>query len=339
MSTDWTEIHARVHRTLRQRQLIQTGERLLVAVSGGQDSLCLVRLLLDLQPKWGWKIAIAHCNHRWRADADTNAAYVRELAELWRVPFNLVTATQPLISEADAREWRYCKLANLAVETGYNVVATGHTASDRAETLLYNLLRGSGADGLQALAWQRSLAPNVTLVRPILHLRRFETEQFCNQANLAIWHDSTNQDQRYARNRIRHSLLPLLQAEFNPNVEQTLAQTAELLQAEVEFLNHSTDLLYNQVAQSTGQPLNAAVPNSQRLYRLPLKAAPLALQRRVMRRFLMQELSMSPNFEQVEKLVALVHAPNRTQTDPFTGGAIALVLDDYITLVYASNSR
>ncbi|HEY9802828.1 MAG TPA: tRNA lysidine(34) synthetase TilS, partial [Leptolyngbyaceae cyanobacterium] len=232
----WTNLHAKIHRTIRSRRLFERGQRLLVAVSGGQDSLCLIKLLLDLQPKWGWELGIAHCDHRWRDDSQANAHHVKNLAENWGVSFYLETANKPVNSEATAREWRYQALSAIAQAHNYQYIVTGHTASDRAETLLYNLMRGTGADGLQALTWQRSLTGNIWLVRPLLEITRQQTEQFCQEFQLPIWEDSTNQDLKYARNRIRQELIPYLQTNFNPQAELAIAQTAELLQAEVEYL-------------------------------------------------------------------------------------------------------
>lgn len=323
MGNDWTLFHAKLHRTLRERKLLPQGRSLLVAVSGGQDSLCLIRLLLDLQPKWGWQIAIAHCNHRWRPDASANADYVQQLAQTWQIPCFVVTAEADLISEASARSWRYQALAEIAATQGCSYIVTGHTASDRAETLLYNLVRGSGADGLQALVWRRELTPALAIVRPLLEITRAETGQFCQEAQLQVWQDSTNQDWRYARNRIRQDLLPYLQTHFNPQVESALSQTAELLRAEVEYLETVTEEWWQKAIASSLQDFPA-------IDRLILRAAPLALQRRVMRRFLLQYLPSAPNFDHTEKLVALIYAPNRSQTDPFPGGAIAQVEQEWI---------
>ncbi|MBW4659330.1 MAG: tRNA lysidine(34) synthetase TilS [Drouetiella hepatica Uher 2000/2452] len=323
MGNDWTLLHAKLHQTLRERKLLPQGRSLLVAVSGGQDSLCLIRLLLDLQPKWGWQMAIAHCNHRWRSDASANADYVQQLAQTWQIPCFVVTAEADLTSEASARSWRYQALAEIAMAQGCSYIVTGHTASDRAETLLYNLVRGSGADGLQALVWRRELAPALAIVRPLLEITRVETGQFCQEAQLQVWQDSTNQDWRYARNRIRQDLLPYLQTHFNPQVESALSQTAELLRAEVEYLETITEDWWQKAIASSPQDFPA-------INRLILRAAPLALQRRVMRRFLLQYLPSAPNFDHTEKLVALIRAPNRSQTDPFPGGAIARVEQEWI---------
>jgi tRNA(Ile)-lysidine synthase len=332
--THWTPLQANLHRVLRQRQLCQPGEQILLAVSGGQDSLCLAGLFLDLQPKWGWYLAIAHCDHRWRTDSATNAAHVANLAKTWGLPCFVAVAPTPPTSEAQARQWRYQALADIAQQQGCQRIATGHTASDRAETLLYNLLRGSGTDGLPALRWQRPLesaelaepaAPDrhqpVQLIRPLLWLTRAETLAYCQTHHLPIWEDSTNQDWQYRRNRIRHQLLPYLQAHFNPQVEQALAQTATLLEADVAYLETVTQQLFTEVYRPTPIP---------GLNRKRLQVAPLALQRRVIRQFLQTQLPTMPQFEHIEKLLGLLAAPNRSCSDPFPGGGLVQVEGDWL---------
>jgi tRNA(Ile)-lysidine synthase len=328
----WTPLHAKIHRTIRSRHLFERNQRLLIAVSGGQDSLCLIKLLLDLQSKWGWDLGIAHCDHRWRSDSQANAHQVENLAKTWGISFYLATANEPINSEAAARDWRYQALSAIAQANNYQYIVTGHTASDRAETLLYNLIRGTGADGLQALTWQRPLTTGIILVRPLLKITRSQTEQFCQEFKLPIWEDSTNQDLQYARNRIRQELLPYLRENFNPQVESALAQTAELLQAEVEYLEKAAQQL-REKAMGMGDEEDSLIPLLPlRLNRRVLQKAPLALQRRVMRQVLQQILTDAPSFEHIEKLTTLIIAPNRSQTDPFPGGAIAQVEGDWICL-------
>lgn len=324
----WTLLHAQLHQTLRQRQLLQKGRRLLVAVSGGQDSLCLLKLLIDLQPKWNWNLAIAHCDHRWSSDAGI-AARVEEVAKIWDIPFYLKTASQPIEeTEAAARQWRYQTLIEIATEQHFNCILTGHTLSDRAETLLYNLIRGAGADGLSALTWQRFLTPEIELIRPLLAISRQETGEFCQQFQLPVWEDILNQNLKYARNRIRHNLLPYLQTHFNPQVEKALAQTAELLRSDVEYLEEAAQGIFDEAID-----LDLA-----RINRLCLRPVPLALQRRVMRQFLHKYLKIAPTFEQIESLTNLIQAPNRTRTSPFPGGAIAGVQGDWIILSHLPNN-
>jgi tRNA(Ile)-lysidine synthase len=329
----WTPLHTKIHRTVRSRKLFNCKERLLIAVSGGQDSLCLSQVLLDLKPKWDWHLGVVHCDHRWRSDSEANANHVKNLAQIWGVSFYLQTASESLNSEASARNWRYQAMCAIAQEHNYKYIVTGHTASDRAETLLYNLIRGTGADGLQALTWQRSLTEDILLIRPLLEITRSQTGQFCQDFQLPIWEDSTNQDFKYARNRIRQELIPYLQENFNPKVESALAQTAELLQAEVEYLEKAADELRLEAMSEDKpevDPLAFTLPL--KLNRQVLQKAPLALQRRVMRQILQQVLPTSPSFEQIEKLTALITAPKRSQTDPFPGGAIATVEGDWIYL-------
>lgn len=333
--SEWTFLHTQLHRTLRSRRILPASQRLLVAVSGGQDSLCLIQLLLDLQPKWHWQIAMVNCDHRWRSDSQANADYIEQLANYWQIPFYRETAAIIPATEAAAREWRYQVLTEIAQSHNYAYIVTGHTKSDRAETLLYNLIRGSGSDGLQALTWQRPLdqlsTNSITLVRPLLEITREQTGNFCQEKSLKIWVDSTNDDLHYARNRIRHEVLPYLQTHFNPQVESHLAQTAELLRSEVNYLEAVTETLFQQVVfwENDSQ-------NQLKINRLVLRQTHEALQRRVSRKVLQKVMQKSANFEQIEKLTALIDAPNRTQTDPFPGGAIAIVDGEWIIFNFFS---
>lgn len=287
----------------------------------------MAQLLWDLRPKWGWRLAIIHCDHGWRADAAENAAHVRQLAQQWQIPCFVETAQALPKTEAAARGWRYGVFADVACTHDYPYVVTGHTATDRAETVLYNLLRGSGADGIQALSWQRPLAHDhrdTQVTRPLLQLTRQETGQFCRDLDLPVWYDESNDDLQYRRNRIRQELVPYLRSHFNPRVETTLAQTAEIFTAEVAYLEAQTDRLYDEMIQ----PLKGGWC----IHRALFNQAPLALQRRVARRLLQTALPQQPTFEHIEKLVALASAPNRAKTDPFPGGITAQVEHDQIIL-------
>lgn len=326
----WTPLHARLHQILRQRQLLPKHQRVLVAVSGGQDSLCLAKLLLDLQPKWQWQLAIAHCDHRWHLDTGL-AAHVQQLAQSWALPFYLQTAPEVTVSEAAARQWRYLALVDIASNQGYQDVVTGHTKSDRAETLLYNLMRGSGADGLSSLTWKRPLATGIQLVRPLLEVTRTETWQFCQEQHLPIREDPYNQDLKYARNRIRQELLPYLEQNFNPKVEKALAQTAELLRADVEYLEKAAHQLLQQARESVSE---AEPETSPRLNRLVLQQAPLAIQRRVIRQFLEDVQQAAPSFEQIEAITALIPAPNRSRSSSFPKAATVEVQGNWLVFLY-----
>ncbi|NEP11175.1 MAG: tRNA lysidine(34) synthetase TilS [Symploca sp. SIO1A3] len=324
----WTPLHAKLHQTLRQRQLLKQHQRVLIAVSGGQDSLCLTKLLLDLQPKWGWQLGIAHCDHCWPKDEGI-AAHVQQIAQSWGLPFIKQIASEVTTSEAAARQWRYQALIEIASTHGYPDVVTGHTKSDRAETLLYNLIRGAGADGLVALTWQRPLAPGLQLVRPLLEVTRTETFRFCQQQQLPIWLDAYNQNLKYARNRIRQELIPYIRKNFNPKVETALSQTAELLRADVEYLEDAAYKLRQEaIVEVNGESTGILV----KLNRLTLRQAPLALQRRVIRQFLQEIQAKAASFEQIEEITALITAPNRSRTSSLPRGATAVVEGNLIIL-------
>ncbi len=313
MLSPWSDRHARLHQTLRSRQLLPERARLLVATSGGQDSICLLRLLVDLQRLWGWSLVVGHCNHGWRSDAAANATFVADVAKTWNLPCGVAVWDDPRSNEAAARQWRYEALGAIAQEHHCSIVVTGHTASDRAETLLHHLVRGSGSDGLGSLDWQRA-APWGTLVRPLLNWTRAETAAFCRSQKLAIWQDSTNGDDRYTRNRLRSQVLPLLREQFNPQADRHLAQAAELLADETRWLDALTD-----------QWLADHPPAPDRLDRQSLRREPIALQRRVIRRWLAQCAGRSSTYDQVAAVLHLLDAPHRSQTGSLPGGAIVQV--------------
>jgi tRNA(Ile)-lysidine synthase len=317
--SDWSLFHGRLHQKLRQDNLLPKQANILIAVSGGQDSLCLAKLILDLQAKWQWKIAIAHCDHNWSTDEGI-ADHVEKVARNWSLDFYLTQATNLEEKEAAARKWRYQALIEIAENHNFNYIVTGHTKSDRAETFLYNLIRGSGADGLSSLNWQRNLTPNIQLIRPLLDFTRQETLEFCQQFNLPIWQDAFNSNLKYARNRIRQDLIPYLQTNFNPQVENSLVQTAALLRADVEYLEAQATELLSTIKDSDKQALN----------RIKLQQVPLALQRRIVRQFLPQIIVKQPNCEQIEAVRNLINAPNKTRTSTLNKGIFAEVSGEWI---------
>lgn len=317
----WTNLHARLHTTLKQTKLISKADKILMAVSGGQDSICLLKLLLDLQPKWDLEIAIGHCDHQWSTDLGI-ADFVQEIAKEWKIPFYLKTAINLKETEAAARKWRYQALQEIAQEQDFNIIVTGHTQSDRAETLLYNLIRGSGVEGLSALSWKRELNPTLSLVRPLLNVSRTETGEFCQQLQLPVWDDQANHNLKYARNRIRTQVLPYLKTHFNPQVETTLTQTAEILQAESDFLESLTKDLATEIIDFEQKKLN----------RIKIKNVHTALKRRIVKTFLKNILTKSPNFTQIEAIIQLIEAPQKSCTASFLRNTIIQVEGDWITL-------
>ncbi len=303
----WTDLHASLQQTLVQQQVLPSQAAVLLAVSGGQDSLCLGQLLVDLQPRWGWQLAVAHCDHGWLADTGM-AEHVRRLAIAWQIPYYCWNTQGLAETEGAARNWRYQTLTQIAQTNGYQYVVTAHTQSDVAETLIYNLMRGAGSSGLSSLCPSRPLSAQIQLVRPLLNIQRSTTGEFCEQRQLPVWLDSYNHNLQYARNRVRHRLLPLMESQFNPQASKHLAQTAEILRAEAIYLESVAANYYEQAVVEKGL-----------LDRLLLQPLPIAIQRQVIKIFLGAE-QITANFSTIEEIVKLLHAPQGSRSSSLAGG-------------------
>ncbi|ANV90919.1 tRNA lysidine(34) synthetase TilS [Picosynechococcus sp. PCC 8807] len=315
---NWSPLHARLHQHLKESNLLPAGAKLIMAVSGGQDSVCLSRLMLDLQRHWQWSLAIAHCHHGWPGDEEI-AAHVQTLGAQWQLPFYLCRAASSLPeTENAARRWRYDTLTHLAEQLDQAYVVTGHTQSDRAETLIYNLVRGAGTAGLGSLTERRSLSNKVKLVRPLLTITRQETGEFCRQFNLPVCLDPFNQQMRFKRNQIRQQILPHLRT-LNTQADKHLAQTALILQDENDYLEA--------IAQ---QYLQQALTPQQHLHRLVLQPLHIALQRRIIRQYLQQVLPKMPTFAQISATVELLHGCNGDRLSTLPGKIQLQVMGEWL---------
>ena len=209
---------------------------ILSAISGGADSVALLHMLVQDMPKEG-KLAIAHVNHGLRgADSDVDATFVRSLAEEYKLRYfehRIEPATT--LSENTARNLRYNFLTQQAERIGFRYLATAHTADDQTETVLHRILRGTGLSGLAGITPLRSLTPAVSLLRPLLSVRRTAIVSYLESHGKIFREDKTNIENQFTRNRIRNKLLPILRKEFNPQVDEAVCRLATLA-AEHEFV-------------------------------------------------------------------------------------------------------
>ena len=221
--------------------MINPGERIVVGVSGGPDSLSLLYALFYLKDELDFTLHVAHLDHKFRGvDSATDASFVEEHARRLDIAFTTESIDVPniirinkLSSEDGARKIRYEFYDRVAAKVGAAKVALGHNADDQAETMLMRFFRGAGSHGLSGIPKVR----DGKYIRPLLSSSRSEIEKFLSELRLSPRQDLSNQKPIYLRNKIRLELLPLLEAEYNPNIKNVLCRTSEILQSESELLD------------------------------------------------------------------------------------------------------
>lgn len=231
------ELLDRVERAITEQDLLPDGATVLVAVSGGSDSLAMLDLLHRLAPRHGWRLRVATFDHRWGSHGAEAVELVRRAAERRGLPCLAGAADRSTAGEAAARSQRHEFLKRAAEQLGAEAIALAHTADDRAETLLLNLLRGAGTTGLGALPPRAG-----RLVRPLLDFRRDELREHLARHAIGWLDDPTNADERYERNRVRRRLLPLLD-ELRPGAVAALVRSARLCAAERRVLDRRAEEL------------------------------------------------------------------------------------------------
>ena len=236
---------------MRGRQLVARGEALLVAVSGGADSMVLLDVLRRVAPAQDWRLAVAHFNHRLRgAASEADAVLVREVAAKWGLPLfeeswrheaDLRVARHGL--EMAARLARHEFLARATTATGGKTIALAHHADDQAELFFLRLFRGAGGEGLGGMQWS-NLSPvdaAVRLVRPLLDQTRARLRDYAARHGIVFREDASNADPAHERNRIRHELLPLLARDFEPAISATVGRAMAIIGAEADFVRGAAE--------------------------------------------------------------------------------------------------
>ena len=233
-----------VERTIRRHAMLEGGESVLVAVSGGADSVALLHVLLGLAPAWRLRLHVLHVDHGLRPDSARDADLVRALGARLGVPVDVERVQVGSGSvEAAARAARYAALEAWAERVGAARIAVGHTADDQAETVLMRVLGGAGVRGLAAIPPVRG-----RVIRPLLDVRRQALRDALVAAGVAWVEDPTNRDPKFERNRIRHELLPLLASSFAADVVPLLARTARLAREAVDALEATAQAALGRLA-------------------------------------------------------------------------------------------
>ena len=311
-----TGILERVYEYMKKYSMINEGDKVLVAVSGGADSVALLNMLFCLRQKLSISLHVAHLNHMFRGEESfDDAEFVKKLAALYDLPVTVQHIDVPaykkqfgLSSQSAARTVRYAFFRETAALESASRVALAHHADDQAETVLLHFLRGTGAAGLRGMLPVR----DNFYIRPILCLRRQEIEHYSNNKNLAWRIDSSNLKTDYRRNKIRMHLLPLLEKEYNNRLVPALNRLGEICREEEEYLEVLTFNEYNKLTtfKKAGQ-ITFSVKE--------LNQIAIAVQRRILR-LAWQEItgdSQDLGFEQVDKALGLLK-------NHVTGGRVEL---------------
>jgi tRNA(Ile)-lysidine synthase len=330
----------RAARALAAAGAPKSGDGVAVAVSGGADSLALLHAMRTLAPPRGWRLEVVTVDHGIRPGSAADAEFVADHAKsfglrahLARIPAAELAAAGGAGPEGAARAARYRALAELAQVAGCRYVATGHTLDDQAETVLLQLLRGTGPDGLAGMPVRDGW-----LLRPLLGVRREETRRCCHGLDLAWREDESNQDQRLLRNAVRLRVLPLLE-ELRPGSTRTLARTADLARAERDWLDPLvTAALDAALADPGAAPAEGAAQMSRAapatrqaaeaaaraptvaLRAVALGELPVALARRVVRAACRRAGCGTPAAETVDAIIEAAGAPARGGELGWPGG-------------------
>jgi tRNA(Ile)-lysidine synthase len=245
-------VRSKVRETIKKYHMVEPGDRILIAVSGGPDSVCLLNVIQAMAKDLGLTLRIAHLDHMFRGkDSAAEALFVANLAQKLNTPVTVEAIDVPafcrehgLSPQEGARQVRYEFFQRVAASTGCTRIATGHTADDQAETFLMRLLRGAGASGLSAIPPVRG-----NIIRPLIEVTRDDVMSYVRSEHLEHVNDLSNTKPVYTRNRIRMEVLPLLKR-FNPRIVETLAAEAALLRDEDEAVEfHLAAIAENTVMQ------------------------------------------------------------------------------------------
>lgn len=325
-------LYQRVAEVIQRESLLEGGESLVVGVSGGPDSLCLLDCLHHL----GYQPVVAHLDHGLHAASRGDQAYVAAYAESLGLPFetrrlDVEPASGSL--EERLRLLRYQFLVDVAADRSLRTIAVGHTADDQTETVLMHLLRGSGSHGLRGMLPQTTLngwiglrrSTGLSLIRPLLEFERRQTQAHCQAIGLEPRQDPSNADLSFFRNRLRHELIPRLK-EYNPAIVQVLARTAKVMEGNAELISGLVQAGWDDWVRKAGEGVYA-------VRRQQLLEAPVALQRALVRELFSR---LRPNlrdigFEAVEGVLECLRGHQRGQRS-IVGGLELVPLRDEIVI-------
>ena len=268
-------ISSLVLKTIEKYNMLECGDKVIAAVSGGADSVCMLHILNNLKNDLKFSLCCAHINHGLRGEAaDSDEAFVKALCvnmgiDFYSKKFDVARLAEEnkITCEEAGRNVRYSFFEEIKTKYGYNKVATAHNKNDNAETVLMRIIRGTGIDGLAGIPYIR----NDGVIRPILDISREQVEEYCAENNLEFCTDATNLENDFTRNKVRNMLIPFIEREFNAKISDSLIRLSDSAEEDSKFLKSYTKRLY----QRLGNPIPGSKLNTLHIDSLKLLEKPI----------------------------------------------------------------
>ena len=242
-------LRKKILETIKKYNLIEDGDKIILGVSGGPDSITMLVTLAELRKKLNFDMIVAHINHGIRENAILDEEYVKNWCQKLEVEFHVlhvnvkeISKLQKIGLEEAGRKVRYDYFDQVAKETNANKIAIAHNKNDNSETMIMNVLRGSGTNGLRGIEVKSN-----KYIRPLIEIQRNEIEDFCNQENLIPRIDESNFENEFTRNKIRNIVIPFIKKEFNPNIVESLWRLAEITREQEDYLNCEAEKEYSKI--------------------------------------------------------------------------------------------
>ena len=242
-------LEEKVRKTIREYNLIEKNDSIVVGVAGGPDSMTLLSILLKLKEEFNLKIYVAHVNHMLRENAIKDEEYVKEFCEknniemfIKKANISEIAKKEKIGFEEAGRNARYNFFEEILKNTESNKIAIAHNLNDKVETIIMNTLRGSGVSGLKGIEPKRK-----KYIRPLIEIERHEIEKYCIENEINPRHDESNDDNTYTRNKIRNIIIPYIRNEFNPNIIKTLNRLSEIIKEEDEYVQSKTEKIFKEI--------------------------------------------------------------------------------------------
>lgn len=246
----------KVTNTINKYNLIQAGDKIVLGVSGGPDSISMLHILKELKEEYNFEIYVAHINHMIREEAEEDEKFVQHYCEknnircfVKRIDVQQIAKTEKIGTEEAGRNIRYQFFEEVLEQVGANKIAVAHNKNDKIETIIMNLLRGSGVSGLKGIEPIR----DNKYIRPLIECERQEIEQYCEKQQLNPRIDKTNFENDYTRNKIRNIVIPYIKEEFNPNIIETMDRLSQVATDESNYIDLQTQKIYQKLLIEKGQ--------------------------------------------------------------------------------------